>query len=166
METVYFQGHPCHTYGKVPRPGDVAPSFHLLDKDLKEIKSEDYAGKRIVLNIFPSLDTPVCAMSVRKFNKEAADLKDTAVICVSVDLPFAQKRFCAAEGIENCEVASAFRDPSFAQGYGLSIEDGPLKGLLARAVIIIGKDGKVEFTDLVHEITNEPDYEAALSMLR
>lgn len=166
METVYFQGHPCHTYGMVPRPGEVAPEFKLVDTDLKEITSSDYSGKRIVLNVFPSLDTSVCAMSVRRFNKEAAGLDNTVVICVSVDLPFAQKRFCAAEGIENCVVASAFRDAEFARNYGLTLEDGPLKGLLARAVIIIGTDGKVEYTDLVHEITNEPDYEAAVSMLK
>lgn len=120
----------------------------------------------MVLNVFPSLDTPVCAMSVRHFNKEAAALADTAVVCVSMDLPFAMARFCTAEGIENATLASAFRSPMFAQQYGLQMVDGPLAGLLARAVIIIDRDGKVIFSDLVEEITNEPDYKAALSVLK
>ncbi|MDE6331784.1 MAG: thiol peroxidase, partial [Muribaculaceae bacterium] len=136
METIYFQGTPCHTYGNVPAVGEKAPCFNLVNKDLKEISCIDFRGKRVVLNVFPSLDTPVCAASVRRFNLEASGLDDTVVICVSMDLPFAASRFCTAEGIANLEVASAFRSPLFAQKYGLQIVDGPLAGLLARAVII------------------------------
>ncbi|MDE5642690.1 MAG: thiol peroxidase [Muribaculaceae bacterium] len=166
METIYFQGAPCHTYGTVPAVGEKAPCFNLVNKDLKEISCLDYRGKRVVLNVFPSLDTPVCAASVRRFNQEAASLENTVVICVSMDLPFAASRFCTAEGIENLEVASAFRSPLFAQKYGLQIVDGPLAGLLARAVIIIDAEGKVEYVDLVSEITNEPDYKAALAFMK
>lgn len=166
METVYFKGNPCHTYGSVPRPGEAAKDFELTGKDLNEVKLSDFKGKKVVLNVFPSLDTPVCAASVRRFNVEAAKADNTVVVCVSMDLPFAEQRFCTAEGIENCVVTSAFRSPEFAKDYGLMIVDGPLKGLLARAVIIIGEDGKVAFTDLVSEITHEPDYEAAVGMLK
>lgn len=166
METIYLNGTPCHTYGNIPAVGTKAPCFNLVDKDLKEIRCSDYAGKKVVLNIFPSLDTAVCAMSVRRFNQEAASLPDTTVICVSMDLPFAQKRFCTAEGIENVEVASAFRSPTFSQQFGLQIVDGPLAGLLARAVIVLDEDHNVIFSDLVEEITNEPDYKGALSVLK
>lgn len=166
METIYFQGAPCHTYGTVPAVGEKAPCFNLVNKELKEISCLDFRGRRVVLNVFPSLDTPVCAASVRRFNKEAAAMENTAVICVSMDLPFAASRFCTAEGIENLEVASAFRSPLFAQKYGLQIVDGPLAGLLARAVIILDAEGTVEYVDLVSEITNEPDYKAAVEFLR
>lgn len=166
METVYFQGTPCHTSGNVPSVGEVAPAFELVSKDLKEVRKSDFEGKKIVLNVFPSLDTPVCAASVRRFNKDAAGLKDTVVICVSKDLPFAMARFCAANDIENVVAASAFREPLFDEKYGLVLVDGPLKGLLARAVIIIDKDGKVAYREIVDEITNEPDYEAALEVLK
>lgn len=166
MQTIYFKGTPVHTYGDIPAVGTQAPGFNLTSKDLADVRLSDYAGKRVVLNVFPSLDTPVCAMSVRRFNKEAAGLKDTAVICISKDLPFAMGRFCAAEGIENVTVASAFRSPVFTKNYGLEMTDGPLAGLLARAVIVIDKDGKVIFSDLVEEITHEPDYEGAISVLK
>ncbi len=166
METIYLGGTPCHTYGLIPAVGTKAPAFTLVDKDLKEIHLSDYAGKRVVLNIFPSLDTPVCAASVRRFNQEAAGLENTAVICVSMDLPFAMSRFCTLEGIENVVAASAFRSPMFAQQYGLQIVDGPLAGLLARAVIVIDENQNVIFSDLVEEITNEPDYEGAISVLK
>lgn len=166
METVYLSGTPCHTYGQIPAVGTKAPAFTLVDKDLKEIHLSDYAGKRVVLNIFPSIDTDVCAMSVRRFNKEAAGLDNTAVVCISMDLPFAQKRFCAAEGIDNVEVASAFRSPTFAQGYGLQIVDGPLAGLLARSIIVVDENQNIIFSDLVEEITHEPDYEGAISVLK
>lgn len=166
MQTVYFKGSPVHTYGDIPDVGTQAPGFDLTSKDLSDVRLSDFEDKRVVLNIFPSLDTPVCAMSVRRFNKEAADLKDTAVICISKDLPFAMNRFCAAEGIENVTVASAFRSPVFVKNYGLEMVDGPLAGLLARAVIVIDKDGKVIFSDLVDEITHEPDYEGAISVLK
>lgn len=166
METIYFKGQPCHTYGEVPVVGSKAPAFNLAGKDLNEVSSADFKGKKIVLNVFPSLDTPVCAASVRRFNKEASELKDTVVICVSMDLPFAMSRFCTAEGLDNVVVASAFRSPAFAQEYGLQIVDGPLAGLLARCVLIIDEDRRIIYRDLVNEITMEPDYTAALHMLK
>lgn len=165
METVYFKDIECHISGNVPRPGEAAPDFALTTKTLGELTLADYKDRRLVLNVFPSLDTPVCAASVRRFNQEAASLDNTSVVCVSMDLPFAQERFCEANGIDNVVAASAFRSPDFARNYGLELINGPLKGLLARAVIIIDK-GKVIYTDLVHNITDEPDYEAALSMLK
>lgn len=165
METIYFKGQPCHTYGTLPRVGEKAPCFTLVRPDLTEIHCSDFRGKRVVLNIFPSLDTAVCAASVRRFNQEAAKLKNTAVLCVSMDLPFAAGRFCTAEGIENVTVASAFRSPVFAQKYGLQMVDGPLAGLLARAVIVLDEDRNVLYSDLVEEITEEPKYEEAIDVL-
>lgn len=165
METIYFKGTPCRTYGNVPVAGEKAPEFKLVDKNLKEITNKDFAGKRVVLNIFPSLDTSVCAMSVRRFNQEATKFRNTVVICVSMDLPFAMARFCTAEGIEGVTVASAFRSPEFRKNYGVEMTDGPLAGLLARAVIIIGEKGDVIYSDLVSEITNEPDYKGAFYVL-
>lgn len=150
----------------IPAVGTKAPCFNLVNKELKDIRCTDYEGKRVVLNIFPSLDTPVCAASVRRFNQEAAGFDNTAVINVSMDLPFAMSRFCVTEGIENVEAASAFRSPMFAQQYGLQMVDGPLAGLLARAVIVLDEDHNVIFSDLVNEITNEPDYEGAISVLK
>ncbi len=166
MDTIYFQGTPCHTYGFLPPVGEKAPCFTLVDQNMKEIRCNDFAGRKIVLNIFPSLDTPVCAASVRRFNAEAASIPDVTVICVSMDLPFAAKRFCTAEGIDNLIVASAFRSPLFCQKYGVQLVDGPLAGLLARAVIVIDKDLKVRYEQLVDEITTEPDYRAALAALK
>ncbi len=166
METIFFQGSPCHTYGDIPAVGTTAPAFTLTAADLSNVTLDDFKGKRVVLNIFPSLDTPVCAMSVRKFNKEAADLENTQVLCVSMDLPFAMSRFCSTEGIENLKVASAFRSADFAKNYGLQMVDGPLAGLLARAVIVLDADHKVIYSDLVEEITNEPDYKGAISVLK
>lgn len=166
METIYFKGTPCHTYGNIPAVGTKAPALNLVSKDLADVTLADFPGKRIVLNVFPSLDTPVCAASVRRFNQEAAKLPDVAVVCVSMDLPFAESRFCSANGIENVEVCSAFRSPSFSQNYGLQIVDGPLAGLLARAVIVIDQNHNIIYSDLVEEITNEPDYEGALKVLK
>lgn len=166
METIYFKGTPCHTYGSIPAVGEKAPCFNLVTPELKEVRCSDFEGKRIVLNIFPSLDTPVCQMSVRKFNQEAAGLKDTVVLCVSMDLPFAAGRFCTAEGIKDVIPASAFRSPMFSEKYGLQIVDGPLAGLLARAVIVIDENRNVIYSDLVEEITNEPDYKGAISVLK
>lgn len=166
METVYFKGTPCHTAGKLPKVGDKAPCFTLVTPALADVHCSDYKGKRLVLNVFPSLDTPVCAASVRRFNQEASTLPDTVVLCVSMDLPFASGRFCEAEGLKNVVPASAFRSPRFAEDYGLELVDGPLAGLLTRAVIIIGTDGKVEYVDLVNEITEEPKYDEALDVLR
>lgn len=165
METVYIQGNPIHTYGTVPAVGSVAPDFSLVKTDMTEVKLSDFNGKRVVLNVFPSVDTPVCAASVRKFNLDATKFENTVVLCVSMDLPFAGARFCAAEGIDNVIVASAFRSPEFAKEYGLELIDGPLKGLLARAVIILDADHKVIYRELVNEITHEPDYAAALKLL-
>ena len=165
METVFFSGQEVHTYGKVPEVGTKAPEFNLTGKDLKNITLADFAGKRVVLNVFPSLDTPVCAASVRKFNKEAGEVDNVAVLCVSMDLPFAMQRFCTLEGLENVVPASAFRSPEFGKEYGLLFTDGPLAGLLARCVIIIDENGKVAYRDLVSEVTHEPDYEAAKKVL-
>lgn len=165
METIFFKGTPCHTYGSLPAAGEKAPCFTLVDSNMNEIRCSDYQGKRIVLNIFPSVDTDVCAASVRHFNVEAASLPNTVVICVSMDLPFAGKRFCAANGIDNVIVASAFRSPMFREKYGIEMVDGPLAGLLARSVIILDEDRKVMYSQLVEELTNEPDYEAAKSVL-
>ena len=166
METIYFNSQPCHTYGTVPSVGEQAPCFHLAGKDLNTVQCLDFKDKTVVLNIFPSLDTEVCARSVRRFNQEAASLKDTVVICVSMDLPFAMSRFCAANDIENVVVASAFRSPLFGQKFGVQICDGPLAGLLARAVIVIDRNRDIAYRELVSEITHEPDYEAALSVVK
>lgn len=155
-----------HTCGTVPAAGEKAPAFHLTTPDLAEARKGDYEGKRIVLNVFPSLDTPVCAASVRRFNQQAASLDNTVVLCVSMDLPFAMLRFCAANDIKDVQTVSAFRSPEFGQKYGLTLVDGPLKGLLARAVFAIDENGKIIYRELVNEITNEPDYDAAISALK
>lgn len=166
METVYFNGTECHTYGDLPSVGTKAPDFDLTTPELKQVTKASFPGKKIVLNIFPSLDTPVCAASVRRFNTEATKLDDVVVLAISMDLPFAAGRFCTAEGLKDVIPASAFRDPEFVKNYGVQIVDGPLKGLLTRAVIIIDKEGTVTYRDLVHEITQEPDYKAALHVLK
>lgn len=166
METLYFKTAPCHTYGTVPRVGAKAPDFTLVTPELKEIHLSDFAGKRVVLNVFPSLDTPVCAASVRRFNQEASQLENTVVLCVSMDLPFAAGRFCELEGLKDVIPASAFRSPVFAEKYGLRIVDGPLNGLLARAVLVVDTDGKIIYRDLVEEITEEPHYKEAIDLLK
>lgn len=166
METVYFKGIPCHTAGKVPEVGEKAPCYTFVTPELKEIHCADFKGKRVVLNVFPSLDTPVCAASVRRFNQEAAALPNTVVLCVSMDLPFAAGRFCEAEGIKDVIPASAFRSPLFAEHYGLELVDGPLAGLLTRAVIILDGDRKVLYRDVVEEITHEPHYDEAIAVLK
>lgn len=166
MQTVYFNSTPVEVYGELPVVGAIAPDFHLTSNSLTDISLKDFPGKRIVLNIFPSLDTDVCAASVRKFNQEAAKVDNVAVLCVSMDLPFAMSRFCTINGIENVVPASAFRSPEFAKEYGVMMVDGPLKGLLARAVVVLDEDGRVIYRELVEEITHEPDYEAAISVLR
>lgn len=166
METVFFKGQPCHTCGTVPGVGETAPCFHLSGPDLSQVLCSDFSGKRVVLNVFPSLDTEVCARSVRRFNEEAAKLDDVAVVCVSMDLPFAMGRFCTIEGIKNVVFGSAFRSPLFGQKYGLQLVDGPLAGLLTRAVIILDENRRIIFRDIVSEITHEPDYEAALKVLK
>lgn len=166
METVYFKDIECHTSGNLPAVGTKAPEFELTTSDLKEIKLSDYAGKNVVLNIFPSIDTGVCAASVRRFNVEASGLPNTVVICISMDLPFAQARFCAANDIENVVVASAFRSPDFIKNYGIELIDGPLKGLLARSVLAINGAGEVIYRQVVEQITDEPDYKAVLNVLK
>lgn len=164
MATTAFKENPVRTSGELPAEGTPAPAFSLVGTDLSEVSSEALAGRRVVLNIFPSVDTGVCAASVRRFNEIAAGLENTAVVCVSKDLPFALGRFCGAEGIENVVAASAFRS-SFGEDFGLTQSEGPLQGLLARAVVVIDADGSVLHTQLVPEITTEPDYDAAVAAL-
>jgi thiol peroxidase len=163
MTQITLRGNPINTVGELPAVGSSAPDFALTGTDLGVVGSEQFRDKPVLLNIFPSVDTPVCATSVRTFNKRAAD-SGVSVLCVSKDLPFAQNRFCGAEGIENVKTASAFRD-SFGEDYGVTITDGPMAGLLARAVVVIGADGKVAYAELVPEIAQEPDYDAALTAL-
>jgi thiol peroxidase len=165
MAQITLKGNPINTGGKLPEPGTFAPEFKLTGNDLQDNTLEDFTGKRIVLNIFPSLDTPVCAMSVRRFNAEAANFINTAVLCISRDLPFAQARFCGAEGIKNVVTLSEFRDTDFGKDYGLEIVDSPMAGLLARAVIILDEKGRIIYTELVPEIAQEPNYDAALKVL-
>jgi len=165
MATITLHGTPVTTYGDLPAVGTEVPGFRLVDLQLKEKTLHDYAGKRKVLNIFPSVDTPTCAMSVRQFNAKAASAKDAIVLCISSDLPFAQKRFCGAEGIANVEMLSLMRGRNFAKDYGLLIETGPLAGITARVVIVLDADNKVLHTELVKEIGDEPDYAAALKAL-
>ncbi|MBI4828829.1 MAG: thiol peroxidase [Nitrospinae bacterium] len=165
MARITLKGNPIHTCGDLPAIGAAAPDFTLTGADLADVSLAAFAGKKAVLNIFPSLDTAVCAMSVRRFNAEAAARKDAVVLCVSRDLPFAHKRFCAAEGLDKVVTLSEMRSPKFGEDYGVRIVDGPLAGLLSRAVVIIGADGKVAYTQQVPEIAQEPDYEAALRAL-
>lgn len=164
MATTHLEGSAVQTVGELPTLDSQAPSFTLVKTDLSEISSADFAGKKVILNIFPSIDTGVCASSVRTFNQQAAALENTVVLCVSQDLPFALGRFCGAEGIENVVTASAFRS-SFGKDFGLTLADGPLAGLLARSVLILDTEGQVIYTQLVDEISSEPDYQAALAAL-
>ena len=166
FETVTFKGTAVHTNGMMPQKGEMAPDFTAVAGDLSELSLGSLKGKRVILNIFPSLDTSVCATSVRKFNVKAAHLENVQVLAVSMDLPFAQGRFCTTEGIENVKPVSLFRSKAFAGNYGLMMVDGPLAGLTARAVIIVDENGKVIYAQLVPEITEEPDYDAALSALK
>jgi thioredoxin-dependent peroxiredoxin len=159
MATVKFKGGDVHTNGTLPVVGTQAPDFTLIGSGLQEIKLSDYKGKRVVLNIFPSIDTGTCATSVRKFNKWISEKENIVVICISKDLPFAQNRFCGAEGIENVITASDFRFHTFATDYGVLLTDGALQGLTARSVVAIDENGKVVYTELVAEITEEPSYE-------
>jgi thiol peroxidase len=165
MANITFKGQPIHTCGELPKVGEEAPDFTLVKSDLSEAKLSDFRGKYVVLNIFPSLDTGVCAASVRRFNKEAAGMKNTVVLCISADLPFAAERFCSTEGIENVITLSTFRNSSFGEQYGLTIVDGPMKGLLARAVIVVNPEGKIVYEELVPEIAQEPDYNSAINSI-
>ncbi len=166
MSKVTLNGSPVTTIGELPKVGSKAPDFLLVGTNLSDIKNTDFAGKRLVLNIFPSLDTATCAASVRHFNVDAAKLDNTAVICISKDLPFAHGRFCAAEAITNVVSASEFRGNAFGKAYGVMITDSPLQGLLARSVVVVDTDGTILHTELVPEIANEPDYQSALDSLK
>lgn len=164
MAEVTLGGNPVHTSGDLPQVGSSAPSFTLTGNDLGEVSASDFEGKNLVINIFPSVDTPTCATSVRTFNERAAGLDNTAVLCVSADLPFAQSRFCGTEGLENVSTASSFRS-SFADDFGVKLIDGPMAGVCSRAVVVVGADGTVKHTEMVPEIAQEPDYDAALGSL-
>lgn len=165
MAQTSFGGNPVNTSGDLPAPGSKAPQFALTSSALAEIGNGDFAGKRVVFNIFPSIDTPVCATSVRKFNEIAAGLDDTVVVCVSADLPFAHGRFCGAEGISNVQTASSFRT-GFGEAFGVSLNEGAFKGLLARAVVVVDTDGTVLHSELVPDISQEPDYDSAVASLQ
>ncbi|MGB5259563.1 MAG: thiol peroxidase [Gammaproteobacteria bacterium] len=165
MAKVTLDGNECSTNGELPAVGSAAPDFHLVDGKLSDIRLADYSGKRVLMNIVPSLDTPTCAISTKKFNEHAADHEDVVVLVISADLPFAQGRFCGAEGITNVVPLSLMRSRNFAKDYGVLITDGPLSGITARAVVVLDADHKVAYTQLVPEIADEPDYAAALAAL-
>ena len=166
MANVTLGGNPIAVNGNFPKAGDKAANFTLTGQDLKEVSLADYQGKRKVLNIVPSLDTPVCQTSTRTFNQRASELKDTVVIVVSADLPFVGKRFCGAEGLNNVTTLSSFRNRDFHTNYGVDVADGPLKGLTARGVVVLDANDKVLYSELVPEIKNEPNYDAALNALK
>ena len=166
MATVTLGGNAVTVNGNLPKKGDTAADFTLTGKDLKDVGLKDFAGKRKVLNIVPSLDTPICAKSTKVFNEKAGALPDTVVLVVSADLPFAAGRFCSAEGINNVVTLSTVRNRDFAAKYGVDLADGPLKGLTARAVVVLDAQNKVLHSQLVPEIKNEPDYDAALAALK
>ncbi len=166
MAEITFKGNPIHTAGSLPKVGARAPDFKVVKTDLSSISLSGFIGKKVVINIFPSLDTPVCATSVRRFNSEADKLRNTVVLCISRDLPFAQKRFCGAEGLDNVIAGSEYRDSSFSDGYGIRIVDGPLTGLFSRAIVVVDETGRVVYTEQVPEIAQEPDYEKALAAVK
>lgn len=165
MSTVTLDGNPIEVSGKFPQTGDTAPAFTLTSSGLEEVKLDNWAGKRKILNIIPSIDTGVCAASTRKFNEKAGALDNTVVLVISADLPFAAARFCGAEGLDNVSTLSTFRNPSFQKDYGVAMQDGPLAGLCSRSVVVLDEDNKVIHSQLVNEIKDEPDYEAALKAL-
>ena len=165
MATINLQGSPIQTIGDLPNLNEKAPSFTLTASDLSEKKLSDFSGTKLVLNIFPSVDTGTCATSVREFNKKASALENTKVLCVSKDLPFAQARFCGAEGIDNIVMLSDFRDSNFGKEYGLEITNGPLKNLHSRCIVVINEKGNVVYTEQVDEIVNEPNYDKALQAI-
>ncbi|WP_407309611.1 thiol peroxidase [Pseudomonas sp. nanlin1] len=166
MAQVTHKGNPIQVKGELPQVGAQAPAFSLVAGDLADTTLASFAGKRKVLNIFPSIDTPTCATSVRKFNAQANELSNTVVLCISADLPFAQARFCGAEGLENVKNLSTLRGAEFSETYGVAIAEGPLKGLTARAVVVLDEQDKVLHSELVPEIGQEPNYEAALAVLK
>lgn len=165
MATITLKGNTIHTLGSLPTKGSKAPVFHLTKNDLSGVTLADYEGSRVVLNIFPSVDTGTCAQSVRQFNTEAAELDNTIVLCISKDLPFAQARFCGAEGIDNVEMLSDFKDGNFGKSYNLDFTDGPLAPLHSRAVVVVDEAGTVLYSEQVPEIVDEPNYKAALESL-
>jgi thiol peroxidase len=165
MATVTLKGNTCNTNATLPAVGSAAPAFVLTGKDLKDVSLADFAGTRLVLNIVPSLDTGTCATSARKFNAAASGLKNAKVLVISADLPFAQGRFCTTEGLADVVTLSLMRDHKFANDYGVHLVDGPLAGICARAVVVVNEEGKVTYTELVPEITQEPNYDAALAAL-
>ena len=166
MAKVTLGGSPSNTVSDLPAVGKNAPDFKLVKTDMSEVSLSDYKGKNVVLNIFPSVDTGVCAMSVRQFNEKASSMDNTVVLCVSKDLPFAQARFCGAEGIENAITVSNFRNDDFGKDYGVELTDGGFKGLNARSVVVVNPEGEVVYNQLVPEIGNEPDYEKALAAVK
>lgn len=166
MASITVQGKPLQTVGTLPAVGIEAPNFTITKTDLSETTLKDYVGKKVILSIFPSVDTGTCATAMRQFNEKATQLKNTVVLCISADLPFAQKRFCGAEGLTNVIAASVFRHPDFGKKYGVTISEGPLAGLLSRAVVILDEKGKVTYTEQVSELSAEPNYEAALNALK
>ena len=166
MAQITLRGNAIHTVGDLPAVGDTAPDFKLTKIDLSDVSLNDFRGKNVILNIFPSVDTPTCSASVRKFNQELSNLDNTVVLCISKDLPFAQKRFCAAEGLENVIALSELRDNNFATDYGVRITEGPMAGLMSRAVVALNVHGEVVYTEQVPEIAQEPDYEKAMQALK
>ncbi len=166
MANITHRGNPVHTSGDLPAVGSLAPDFRLTDADLKDLSLADFKGKKKLLNIFPSIDTPTCAMSTRKFNEYAAQHANAVIIMVSADLPFAQKRFCAAENTNNVKTLSIMRDRNFAKDYGVLLLDGLYQGITARAIVVIDEHDKVVYTELVPEIRQEPNYEKALAALK
>lgn len=166
MAKITFKGNPINTSGNLPEIGTKAPDFNLTASDLSEKSLSDYKGKNVVLNIFPSIDTGVCAQSVRTFNEKVSSAENTVVLCISKDLPFALSRFCAAEGLENVETLSDFKTNNFSDTYGVKMTDGPLNGLLSRAVVVVNPEGNVVYNEQVPEIGQEPDYNKALNALK
>lgn len=165
MATITLKGNPIETVGELPAVGSAAPDFSLTKTDLSETTLADYKGKKVILNIFPSIDTGICATSTRTFNAKLSDMDNTVVLCVSKDLPFAHGRFCEAEGLKDVIPASEFRTNSFGEAYGLQVTTGPLTGLFSRAIVVIDEEGKVTYTEQVPEIAQEPNYDAAIAAL-
>lgn len=165
MATITLQGNEIHTNGELPAVGSDAPDFHLVDAELNDKYLSDYAGKKILMNIVPSLDTPVCATSTKKFNEAAAGKDNVVMLVIAADLPFAMSRFCGAENVDTVIPLSMMRSRNFAKDYGVLIEDGPLAGITARAIVVIDENGKVVYTEMVPEIAQEPDYDKALAAL-
>lgn len=166
MANVTLQGNPIQTQGDLPAIGSKAPDFRLANNKLQDVSLNDYKGSKVILNIFHSIDTGVCAQSVKKFNEEAASLENTKVLCISKDLPFAQSRFCGAEGIENVEMLSDFRNGNFGNNYNLTFMNGPVEGLLSRSIVVLDEKGVVLHAEQVEEVVDEPNYEAALNALK